>query len=82
MAQQVRNPISTHKDVGSIPGLAQCVKGSGIAASCGVGHTPGLDLTLLWLCRRLAAAALIRPLAWEIPYAVGMALKAVDTYRV
>ena len=28
---------------------------------------------LLW--RRLAAAALIRPLAWELPYAMGVALK-------
>ena len=29
------------------------------------------DLVLLWLWRRLAATALIRPLAWEPPYAVG-----------
>ena len=26
MAQQVKNPISIHEDVGSIPDLAQCVK--------------------------------------------------------
>ena len=30
---------------------------------------------MLWLWRRLAAAALIRPLAWEPPYAMGVALK-------
>ena len=30
---------------------------------------------MLWLWRRLAAVALIRPLAWEPPYAVGAALK-------
>ena len=30
---------------------------------------------LLWLCHRLAAAALTGPLAWESPYAVGVALK-------
>ena len=42
--------------------------------SCGVGHRRGLDLVLLWLWRRLEATALIRPLAWEPPYAVGMAL--------
>ena len=33
------------------------------------------DPTLLWLWRRLPATALIRPLAWEPPYAVGAALK-------
>ena len=26
MAQQVKNPVSIHEDVGSIPGLIQCVK--------------------------------------------------------
>ena len=30
---------------------------------------------MLWLCCRLAALALIRPLAWEPPHAVGVALK-------
>ena len=33
----------------------------------------------IWCCRelwcRLAAVALIRPIAWELPYALGMALK-------
>ena len=36
--------------------------------SCGVGCRSGLDPALLWLSRRLAAAAPIRPLAWELPY--------------
>ena len=35
----------------------------------------GLDSALLWLWHRPSAAAPIRPLAWEPPYAVGMALK-------
>ena len=43
--------------------------------SCGVGRRRGSDLALLWLWRRLAAAALIRPLAWEPPCVVGGALK-------
>ena len=43
--------------------------------SCGVGHRLGLDLVLLWLWRRPVATALIRPLAWETPYAKGVALK-------
>ncbi|MDD0590081.1 hypothetical protein PS003_24050, partial [Shigella sonnei] len=33
------------------------------------------DLVLLWLWHKPAAIALIRPLAWEPPYAVGAALK-------
>ena len=43
--------------------------------SCGVGHRCSLELALLWLWHRLAATALIRPLTWESPYAVGAALK-------
>ena len=44
--------------------------------SCGVGCRGSLDLVLLWLGCRPAAVALIRPLAWELPYAVGVALKS------
>ena len=43
--------------------------------SCGVGRRHGLELALLWLWHRPAAVALIRPLAWKPPYAVGVALK-------
>ena len=43
--------------------------------SYGVGHKRSSDLALLWLWCRLAATALIRPLAWEPPYATGAALK-------
>ena len=43
--------------------------------SCGVGHGRGLDLVWLWLCYRLAAVSLIRPLAWEPTYAMGETLK-------
>ena len=50
-------------------------RGSCIAVSCGVGHRCGLDLALLWLWCRLAAATLIQSLAWELPYASGVALK-------
>ena len=56
-----------------IPGLAQWVKGSGVAVSCGVGHRHGSDMVLLQ--HRLAAAASIQPLTWELPYAAGTALK-------
>ena len=43
--------------------------------SCGVGPRGDSDPVLLWLWRRLAALALIGPLAWESPYAAGTALK-------
>ena len=42
---------------------------------CGVGHRHDSDLVLLWLWRRPATTAMIRPLAWETPYAIGTALK-------
>jgi len=47
--------------------------------SCGVGRRPGSDLALLWC--RLAATALIRPLAWEPPYATSVALKGQKTRK-
>ena len=39
--------------------------------SCGVDHRRSSDPKLLRLWRRLVATALIRPLAWEPPYAEG-----------
>ena len=67
MAQQLTNPTRIHEvawihDV-SIPGLTQWVK----------------DLALLWLWHGSAAAAQIQQpqaLAWELPYATGVALKS------
>ena len=44
--------------------------------SCGVVCRHGLDPILLWLWHRPAAVALIGPLAWKPPYAVGTALKS------
>ena len=44
--------------------------------SCGVGRRHGSDLALLWLWCRPVATALIRPLAWEPPYATIAALKS------
>lgn len=43
--------------------------------SCGVGFRCGLDPALLWLWCRPVAVVLIQPLAWEFPYATGVALK-------
>ena len=41
--------------------------------SCGVGRRQGSDPMVLWLWCRLVAAAPLRPLAWEPPYAAGVA---------
>ena len=43
--------------------------------SYGVDHRHGLDLVLWWLWHKTAAVALIRPLMWEPPYVMGVALK-------
>ena len=40
-----------------------------------------MDPVLLWLGLRLAAAAPIWPLAWELPYATGAALKKEKTKK-
>ena len=44
--------------------------------SCVVGRRCGSDPVLLWLGCRTAVVAQFRPLAWEIPCAVGAALKS------
>ena len=49
--------------------------------SCGVGHRCSSDLALLWLWHRPAATVLIRPLAWEFPYAADAALKRQKTNK-
>ena len=61
--------------MGSVPGLTQCVKGSGVAMSYGVGRRHNSDPALLWLRYRPAATAPIRSLAWELPYTMGWAIK-------
>ena len=44
--------------------------------SCGVGRRRSLDPAWLWLWYMLAATAPIQPLAWELPHALGAALKS------
>ena len=70
-AQQLANPTRIHEDEG-FPGLAQGVK----------------DQALLWavvqaadMAARPAAAAPMRALAWEPPYARDAALKSKQTNK-
>ena len=56
-ALEVTKLTSICEDVSLNPGLVYWVK----------------DLVLLWLWHRLASAALIQPLDWELPHAMGMA---------
>ena len=49
MARRDKNPTSIHEDEGSIPVLAQWVKGFIVTVSCSVGFRYGSDLALLWL---------------------------------
>ena len=44
--------------------------------SCDVGRRHSSDPALLWLWPRSVATAPVRPLAWELPYAVGVVLKS------
>ena len=63
-----------------VPIVAQWLT-SPIAVSCGVGRRGGSDPSLLWLWCRPAATAPIRPLAWDPPYAVGVAQKMVKRQK-
>ena len=72
VAHWVKNPASIREDVDSIPGLSG-LRIQSCPSSCGVGRRCGLDLALLWLCYRPAAAAPIQPLAQGLPYAANEA---------
>ena len=75
MGQWVTNPTSVYEDAGLIPGPAQWVTDLALPSAM-VGCRCSLDAALLWLWLWLTAAVRIQPLAWELPYATGVALKS------
>ena len=74
MAQWVTNPTSTHKDVGLIPGLPQWVKDLTLlqaAAKLTDAARTSVAVAVVWA----SSCSYIRSLAWELLYAMGVALK-------
>ena len=74
VAQWVMNPTKIREDVDLIPGLTRCVKDPALP-----GAVVQLTDAALWSClavARAVAVVLIRPLAWELPYATSVALKS------
>ena len=76
-----RNESDWETRVGFDPWPHSVGKASDIAVICGVHHRCSSDLVLLGLWHRLAAIALIRLLAWEPPYGMGVALKRQKTKK-
>jgi len=72
----VTNPTSIHKNAGLTPGFGHWVKDLALLweLQCRLHHSWDLALLRLW-CRP-AAAALIRPIAWELAYAAPVALRS------
>ena len=74
VAQWVKKLTSVHEDAGLISSLSSALR-IWLATSCGIGRRCSSDLALLWLRHRPRAAALVLPLAQELPNAAGVALK-------
>ena len=78
---RIKNLTSIHDDVSLIPGLTQGLR-IWCCCGCGVGRRCGSHLVLLQLWCRLAAAALIWPLSYELLYAARVALKKEKKKKV
>ena len=81
VAQWVKNPPQCSWSCRFHPWSRSVGYGSGMATNWGISCRCGVDLALLWLWCRPAAAAPIWPLTWEPPYAAGAALKRQKTKK-
>ena len=52
-----------------------CSVGQGVAGSCGVGHKMWLGWSVAVAVALVGTVASIRPLAWELPFAVALKKK-------
>ena len=71
----LRTQHSVCENGGLIPGLTEWVKDPALLQLNSMGCRCSSDLVELWLWHKLAPAAPILPLAWELPYAAGAAIK-------
>ena len=73
VVQWVTNPTNVYEDMGLIPGLVQWVEDLVFLWS---RVQMQLESTVAVAMARVAVAALIQPLAWELPHVTGVALKS------
>ena len=83
VALQVTNPNSIHEGAGLISGLTQQVKYPLLSGTVVQVAEAALTLSCCGCgVSSLAVAALIHPLAWELPYAMRAALKRKKNGKV